>query len=164
MACHFYESFSRYCHFWIVNESETNGTNCFLGHLGSVYDPYKTSTPILPTNLTIHLRSKLHKFEDFTNVVLEVYDLKKDRSRSYNRRNYDYGSCPGAGVQIANTTDWKGHFSLDNTVWQCSFVIIRIVDGKLRLKIPNFIVRLQLHNFLPICTMYTILFKERKIS
>ena len=60
----------------------------------------------------------------------------------YNRNKYDYGSCSGAGVQIANVTNWKGHFTLDKSVFKCTFVIIRIVDGKLRLKIPDFTVRI----------------------
>ena len=141
MACQFRSSYSKYCHFWTVIESEAQEHNCFLGHLGRIYNPYIDYH--LPSNATLHLRSNLHKFKDFTEVVHDVFFLKKDGN--YKSRNFDYGPCPGAGVLIANSTQWKGNFSLDNTAWQCSFVIIRIVDGKLRLKIPDFaVVRLYL--------------------
>ena len=96
----------------------------------------------------IHLITKETK-KNVTEALIAGLELGPRNLTTY------YGHCQGAGIHIISTKNWTLPFKLvyvDDSK-PCYFQILRLTAGKLRLSIPNFVVR-----FLPII-LYRMYYK-----
>lgn len=116
---------------------------------------YEVSTPKpngfnFKHSTLIHLITK-DKKKNVTEAMID--GLKLGPTNPY-RTSY-YGHCAGAGIHFVTSKNWTLPFSL---VYKnnkpCFFKILRLVEGTLKLSIPNFAVR-----FSPFIS-YRLLFKK----
>ena len=136
------------CQFWIAIESNDN-INCFVGELQSYSYSWKYSYKDRPKfNLSSDSNKHVNVINhpiilnlNLTKLVLQAYRVYYDESES---KPY-YGSyyCNGTGVHLVNSTS---NWTMDLTLvygWNahCTFIFIRLFDGKMRLTVPNFKVR-----------------------
>ena len=138
LMCKFSDRFLKTCHFWIA--SEAKDYNCFVGTFDASWSHKNNPGYNLSSDSNRHVNVINHtKYINLnvTKTVLQAYGLY-DYSGS--KVKGDYGNCNGSGVHIANSsTTWSIDLTLDYTYWtRCTFIIIRLFNGKMRISIPNF--------------------------
>ena len=142
-------SIDRYKYIMNKNFQEFRDYNSFRKRYGAPKE-YEVTTP-KPNSFNfkqtlIHLSTK-DKNKNVTEAMID--GLKLGPTNPY--RSAYYGHCSGAGIHFVTSKNWTLPFTLVYTQYKpCFFKILRLVEGTLKLSIPNFAVRFSLINLYPL--------------
>lgn len=126
-----YDRFSDY------NDFYHKGTSAYTRNL----KPPKPNNFNFKPSTLIHLSTKATKEKkNVTEAMISGLHLGPTNLTMY------FGHCQGSGIHVITSKNWSLHFKLVYVDSKpCFFKILRLIEGKLKLSIPNFAVRFSCH-------------------